>query len=619
MSALLFGIAAVWAAAADGDGDGYDAALDCNDGDPGVNPGVREVLDDGVDQDCTGADLTGLYSLAPGDLVIHEILADPTAALDADGEWFEIYNPTAVDVDLYKLVLADLGIDFYQELGHPILPAHGYLLAGKSNVRPLNGDVDVAIVFGASMSLANSKDELQLWGIGVVLDAVSWDGGLTFPDPTGASLSLDPGSVDAGANDLGTVWCAAISPFGLGDLGTPLARNDACGQPVVEDADGDGTAAEADCDDADPEVYPGAPERCNAVDDDCDGIVPADEQDGDLDGFSACGGDCDDASAKSYPGAPEGCDEGDLDCDGTAQLLIPLFLDADRDGYGGSLPVEGCAPSPGAADRAGDCNDGDAAVNPGMSEACGGGDEDCDGLTDDADPSVVDAVAWYGDGDGDGVGAGVPTVACAVADAVTASGDCDDADAGAYPGAPEACTDAQDRDCDGQVTYVDADGDLWAGCVDCDDANPSVNPDADEVCGGLDEDCDGAVDDADPSVVGAPTWYVDGDEDGAGGAPLGDACVQPAGSVGTDGDCDDADPNRAPGAEEIPDDGIDQDCDGVDRFGGFGEDTGRPPPPDPGADQDDSGVGAPSGCAHTRLGAGLAVALAAAAVRRRRR
>jgi len=57
---------------------------------------------------------------------------------------------------------------------------------------------------------------------------VGYDDGATFPDPDGASMSLDPGSYDAGDNDLGGNWCEGASDYNMGDLGTPGAANDPC-------------------------------------------------------------------------------------------------------------------------------------------------------------------------------------------------------------------------------------------------------------------------------------------------------------------------------------------------------------------------------------------------------
>ena len=82
------------------------------------------------------------------------------------------------------------------------------------------------------------------------------------------------------------------------------------------DADGDGVDAADDCDDADAAVYPDAPERCNGLDDDCDGeanfrIAGNDFEDDDGDGFvdATCGGDdCDDGDAEAHPGATPRCD-----------------------------------------------------------------------------------------------------------------------------------------------------------------------------------------------------------------------------------------------------------------------------------------------------------------------
>jgi len=108
------------------------------------------------------------------------------------------------------------------------------------------------------------------------------------------------------------------------------------------DRDGDRFApADGDCDDDDPDVNPGAPETCNGIDDDCDGMIDVGAleaeprwTDRDGDGFgtgdpvSACpdaadtasvGGDCDDTAADTNPGAEERCNDGiDNDCDGTA-------------------------------------------------------------------------------------------------------------------------------------------------------------------------------------------------------------------------------------------------------------------------------------------------------------
>ncbi len=88
---------------------------------------------------------------------------------------------------------------------------------------------------------------------------------------------------------------------------------------LCSDADGDGHGDGAgcrgpDCDDARADAFPGAPERCNDRDDDCDGI--GDLPDGDGDGLQSCAGDCADGIAGVFPGAEERCNEVDDDCDG---------------------------------------------------------------------------------------------------------------------------------------------------------------------------------------------------------------------------------------------------------------------------------------------------------------
>ncbi|MEE2749811.1 MAG: putative metal-binding motif-containing protein, partial [Myxococcota bacterium] len=110
-----------------------------------------------------------------------------------------------------------------------------------------------------------------------------------------------------------------------------------------------------------------------------------------------------------------------------------------------------------------------------------------------------------------------------------------------------------DTDQDGYVS-VEFDGD------DCDDNDPAINPVADEVCDGSDNDCDSTVDEDD--AVDAPNWYADLDMDAYGDpSAVTQACVQPAGYVDNDQDCNDGDASVFPGALEHCD-GQDDDCDG---------------------------------------------------------
>ena len=109
----------------------------------------------------------------------------------------------------------------------------------------------------------------------------------------------------------------------------------------------------------------------------------------------------------------------------------------------------------------------------------------------------------------------------------------------------------------------DGDGDGVSAVEDCDDADPTVHPGAVEGCDGVDQDCDGEIDED-----AGPVWFLDADGDGWGDwnqSVQACAAVAVPGPV-TDraGDCDDSDGAVGPHATEVPANGIDEDCDGVD-------------------------------------------------------
>lgn len=99
------------------------------------------------------------------------------------------------------------------------------------------------------------------------------------------------------------------------------------------DSDRDGaldvTCGGTDCDDTDADIHPGATERCDGIDGDCDGGVDLEEADEDGDGWLACEGDCDDLDPERFPGAVEVCDGVDTDCNG---FVAADESDLDGDG-----------------------------------------------------------------------------------------------------------------------------------------------------------------------------------------------------------------------------------------------------------------------------------------------
>ena len=106
----------------------------------------------------------------------------------------------------------------------------------------------------------------------------------------------------------------------------------------------------------------------------------------------------------------------------------------------------------------------------------------------------------------------------------------------------------------------DADGDGYGSRVDCDDTNPAIHPDADELCDGINNDCDAAIDE--PDALDAAPWYRDADTDGFGDPTVRTlSCERPPGFIADSTDCDDTSSAAYPGAEEICNDGADNDCD----------------------------------------------------------
>jgi len=230
---------------------------------------------------------------------------------------------------------------------------------------------------------------------------------------------------------------------------TPLIRGFLESQVPCYDTDGDSVCDGVDAcpgfdDNLDADAD-GDPDGCDTCPNDPDNDIDGDGVCGDLDpcpfdnpddtdGDTVC--DSDDVCAGDDTVDTDGDGFPD-DCDNCPDVVQAQQRDDDLDGHGGQC----------------DCDDTNAAINPDAEEHCDGVDEDCDDVIDN---DAVDGVLFYLDGDGDGEGTSTSTTTA----------------------------------CDGTIPpgYV-------SNARDCDDNNPAISTAAAELCDGLDNNCNGSVDD----------------------------------------------------------------------------------------------------------------------------
>ena len=546
----------------DADGDGYESrscgGTDCNDTNAAIHPGAGEVCGDGVDNNCNGL-VDGADPLCPVGCVDADHDGYPSAACggsDCDDTRSTV-NPgrrenckDGIDNDCNGLI----------DGADPQCPSTCWDADGDGYADASCGgtDCDDTAFFvnpGVGENCTNGVDD-NCDGLIDYQDTAQCPAGCVDEDGDGY-LATSCGGRDCNDNDV------AINPGAVENCSDTFDNNcdgvidgqdvAAC-PPGCVDGDGDGypplSCGGSDCDDASPATHPGTPEiACDSIDNDCN-VLTQDAPDADRDGYAsaacASGADCDDGNPLINPAAGERCNDGiDNNCDGLVDGADPLCPgscpnpDADHDGY---MSVA-CGGS--------DCDDTNPNRHPGAGENCNDGiDNDCNGLIDGADlgscpPGCVDF-------DRDGY----PSATCG-------GTDCNDSRFDVHPGAGESCNDGVDNDCNGLVDgadiascpagCVDADGDGYesaaCGGTDCNDANFSINPAAGEQCvNGVDDNCDGRVDTADPLC---PNGCVDLDHDGYESAACGGS------------DCDDSNPRVHPGAVEICGNGIDDNCNGL--------------------------------------------------------
>ena len=168
--------------------------------------------------------------IAFGALLITEIMSNPAALSDTEGEWIEIFNNSSQPVNLQNLVILRDDINSHEIAENITLaPAEYYLLARTE----LAADVPNRYVYGSDILLPNTGANLAIHnaadasGPGALIFQVNY-GDTGFPEGSGTSLSLDPGSFNSADAVLAGSWCLSTSMYNTGDAWTPSTANDLC-------------------------------------------------------------------------------------------------------------------------------------------------------------------------------------------------------------------------------------------------------------------------------------------------------------------------------------------------------------------------------------------------------
>jgi predicted outer membrane repeat protein len=321
---------------------------------------------------------------------------------------------------------------------------------------------------------------------------------------------------------------------------------------------------------------------------------------------------CDSADTdENCSGAADDADAGVLD-----STRSDFWADSDADTYTVAAATRFCDMPAGflaAASTLVDCNDGDAGVNPGMTELCDAAnvDENCNNVADNDDAGAADSTKFdfFADADSDSYSVATATRFCDIVPGfvaiVSTSVDCDDSSSAVYPGAAELCATATvDNNCDGSTNDVDAtaadkvpfyrDSDLdgfttvqasrfcpgtlnsgWlevpSASVDCDDSSNASYPGAVELCAtaSVDNNCDGSATDVDANAADKVDFFRDSDLDGFSTAETAKYCPGSTQSgwlqiASTQADCNDLDGAISPAATEICDaSNVDENCNGA--------------------------------------------------------
>tara|TARA_B100001996_G_scaffold274586_1_gene215335 strand:+ start:2156 stop:4132 length:1977 start_codon:yes stop_codon:yes gene_type:complete len=170
-----------------------------------------------------GGEDTSTVDTIEYNIIINEIMQNPSSVSDENGEWFEIYNNSNEEIDLDGFIIKDYDTDSHLITQETLIGPRSFAVLGRNSDINTNGGVLLDYEY-SELNLANGGDEIVLIDpYGNTIDIVEYDGGPLFPDPNGSTMALLNLNLD---NNDGSNWVEYDSlAYGDGDYGTPGEHN----------------------------------------------------------------------------------------------------------------------------------------------------------------------------------------------------------------------------------------------------------------------------------------------------------------------------------------------------------------------------------------------------------